>query len=275
MDIDELARRHARELRTAYANRVPSAHPQGARTRGWIAVFLGFAAVIALLAPIAVLLRSGSPRQVSGTPIPSVIQTQPLSTLDVEAAMTTGPGVSSDQADGTGGSGVTELRIAGTRAAFTTEEYGSFGEFGPLLWGLVTTINGTGEIATDPMDGQVRWGPLWGGRLPDDGTEAVYGVTDLDAVDVDAIAGVIPLGQTVVLREVQWSLEELTDFKARINAGAPENGVCTTGFGPEANTIHVVSLSSEPDLAGIPPDSVTIEVVSECPAYVPGGERIP
>jgi hypothetical protein len=170
---------------------------------------------------------------------------------------------------------VKEVLIHGTRAPYTFEETQAFGEFGPLLWGLVTTLNGAAEIAHGPTYDWVDWGPPWAGHQPDSGPHDVYGVTDLSAVDVDAIAEVVPIGTTIVLRQVAWSLDELEEFKEWLNAGAPDNGVCSTGFGLIPNRVSVVALASSLDLGDVPPGAVALETVDECPVYVEAGTTTP
>jgi hypothetical protein len=170
---------------------------------------------------------------------------------------------------------VKELLIHGTRAPYTFEETQAFGEFGPLLWDLVTTLNGADEIPHGPTYDSVDWGPLWAGHQPDSGPYDVYGVTDLSAFHVDAIAAVVPIGTTIVFRQVAWSLDELEEFKEALNAGAPDNGVCSTGFGLIPNRVRVVALASSLDLGDVPPEAVAIETVDECPVYVEAGTTIP
>lgn len=161
----------------------------------------------------------------------------------------------------------TEVIIEGTRTPYTFDETQAFDEFGPLLWHLVTTINGTDDIPHGPGHEWVTWGPLWAGRLSVSGPHDVFGVTDLTAVDVEAIAAVVPVGTTIAFREVRWSLDELEQFAHELGAGAPDNGVCSTGSGGYVNRIKVVA--TEPvSLGGVPPDAVAIEVVDECPLYV-------
>ncbi|MFH2073390.1 MAG: hypothetical protein ABIJ75_11120 [Actinomycetota bacterium] len=169
-----------------------------------------------------------------------------------------------------------ELVIEGIRVPYTFEETQAYGEFGPVLWGLVTTIGGVEGIPHGPGYEWVTWGPLWGGSLPGPNPYDVYGVTNLLAVDVDAIAAVIPQGQIIVLREVRWSLDELEDFKSVLNDGAPDNGVCSTGFDGTANRIRLVA-TADLDLGGVPLDAVAVETVDECPVFnneapvIPGG----
>src|SRR3990172_7635690 len=71
-----------------------------------------------------------------------------------------------------------ELVIHGTGKVYTPEESQAFGEFGPLLWNLVTTLNGTDRIEHHPGYEWVIWGPMWGGHIYDPGRET-YGVTNL------------------------------------------------------------------------------------------------
>ncbi|MFH1331226.1 MAG: hypothetical protein ABIJ48_11310 [Actinomycetota bacterium] len=170
-----------------------------------------------------------------------------------------------------------ELVVEGKGPVYTLEEAQVFGEFGPLLWGLVTTLNGTDAIAHGPRHEWVIWGPLWAGRLPVQGLYDVYGVTDLSAVDPEAIAAVVPAGTTIVLREVRWSLDELNQFEALIRSGVPDNGICEIGGGSLVNRLRLVSTVPDPDLAGVPPEAVVVEVVGECPEgyFLPGEESPP
>ena len=150
--------------------------------------------------------------------------------------------------------------IWGTRDAYTFEETQAFGEFGPVLWGLVTTLHGTDQIEHGPAYEWVRWGPLWGGSLQVAGPHDTYGVTDLAAVDIEAIAAVIPTGEAVVVREVRWSLDDLEAFMDDLYAGAPGNGVCYTGFGGYVGLVRVVA-TEDVNLGDVPQDAVAVEVV--------------
>lgn len=168
----------------------------------------------------------------------------------------------------------TDVIIEGTRTPYTFDETQAFDEFGPLLWHLVTTINGTDDIPHGPGHEWVTWGPIWAGRLPASGPYDVFGVTDLTAVDLEAIAAIVPVGTTIAFREVQWSLDQLGQFADELGAGAPDNGVCATGSGGYVNRIRVIA--TEPlNLGGVPPDAVAIELVDECPLYVPAATIIP
>jgi hypothetical protein len=167
-----------------------------------------------------------------------------------------------------------EVIVEGTREPYTFEETQSYGEFGPVLWHLVTTINGTKAVDHHPQYEWVEWGLLWAGHQPDDGPHVVYGVTNLSAVDVEAVEGILPVGTTIVLREVRWSLDQLEDWKEMLNDGAPENGVCSTGFGLEPNKIRVTASTPDPDLGPVPEDAVWIDGVTAdgCEAtFLPGG----
>jgi len=155
-----------------------------------------------------------------------------------------------------------EVVIEGTREPYTFDETQAYGEFGPVLWHLVTTVNGTDAIDHHPQYEWVEWGPRWAGHQPDDGPHTVYGVTDLSAVDVEAVATILPIGTTIVLREVRWSLDQLEEWKEMLNAGAPDNGVCSTGYGVEPNKIRVTTSTSDPDLGPVPQGAVWIDSVS-------------
>jgi hypothetical protein len=163
-----------------------------------------------------------------------------------------------------------DISITGTRAPYTFEETQAHGEFGPLLWGLVTTIGGMDDIPHGPTYEWVTWGPLWGGYQAGSGPIEVYGVTDLSAVDVDAVAAVVPVGTTIILREVEWSLDELEEYAEILWEGAPENGVCTTGFGTTPNRVRVVA-THDLNLGDVPPGALAIEYVDVCRGTVPAG----
>ncbi len=267
MGIDELIQRHAKELRIASAARVPTGPMGRRRPHGWAIALGAFATAMLLIAPVALLLRNdsgGSP----GTGMSPPTMTTPL-TASSSSTDSTESGQTSQPAS------VVEVRIEGTREPYTQEEARSFGEFDPLVWSLVTTLNGTNDIPHGPHYEWVTWGPLWSGRLPIPGPPDVYGVTSISAIDPEAIAAVVPAGTTLILREVRWSLDELNEFKDRINDAAPQNGVCVTSFGAAVNRIQVVATVAEPDLRGVPLDAVAIEVVDACPPYVPAGGLIP
>jgi hypothetical protein len=111
-----------------------------------------------------------------------------------------------------------EMEIRGTGKVYTLEESQAFGEFGPLLWNLVTTIHQKNAIEHHPRYEWVIWGPLWSGHIYDPTrSHDVYGVTDLDAIEAEEVAGAVPAGTTIILREVRWSLDDL-------NAWSPELG---------------------------------------------------
>ena len=162
---------------------------------------------------------------------------------------------------------VPDLVIEGTRDAYTFDETQSFGEFGPVLWGLVTTINGTDQIEHSGDYGWVVWGDLWAGYLPVSTDLEFYGVTDLSAVDAEAVAAVIPVGDTIVLRQVRWSLDQLNDWKAAISVAMPDNGICSVGYGYSVNRINIGATSPHPDLGDVPAEAVVIEVVPDCSGY--------
>ncbi len=156
-----------------------------------------------------------------------------------------------------------EVVIVGTRE-YTFEETQSFGEFGPMLWGVVTTLNGTDDIPHGPGHEWVDWGPVWAGHQPDPGPYEVYGVTDFSTVDAEALADVVPAGMIIVIREVQWSLNELDEYRTILWKGAPDNGVCSTGFGVVPNRVRVVALPHL-NTGYIPFEALSIEIVEECP----------
>lgn len=168
----------------------------------------------------------------------------------------------------------TDLLIEGTRTPYTFDETQAFGEFGPLLWGLVTTLGHTDSIPHGPAYEWVDWGPLWAGQLPVSGPNEVFGVTDLTAVDIESIAAVVPTGTTIAFREVRWSLDELEQFAADLQAGAPDNGVCATGMGMWVNRLHVYATHNF-DPGDVPLDALALELFDECPAYHPAEAIIP
>lgn len=168
----------------------------------------------------------------------------------------------------------TDLLIEGTRTPYTFDETQAFGEFGPLLWGLVTTLNHTDSIPHGATYEWVDWGPLWGGQLPVSCPNEVFGVTDLSAVDVEAIAAVVPIGTTIAFREVPWSLDELEQFASDLYSAAPDNGVCTTGFGTWVNRVHVIATRNF-DPGDVPLDPLALELFDECPEIRPAAEVIP
>jgi len=179
------------------------------------------------------------------------------------------PGCGAGAAPATSTAPPPDIVIAGTRAPYTFEETQAYGEFGPLLWGLVTTIGGMDDIPHGPAYEWVTWGPLWGGYQAGTGPIEVYGVTDLSVVDVDAVAAVMPVGTTITLREVEWSRDELEDCAEMLWEGAPDNGVCSTGFGTTPNRVRVVA-TDDVDLGDVPPGALEIEYVDLCRGTVAG-----
>ncbi len=161
-----------------------------------------------------------------------------------------------------------DVIISGTRGPYSIDEIQRSGEFGPLIWSLVTTLNGSDDIPHGPGYQWVDWGPLWAGRLIDPtfpGAD-VYGVTDLLAVDPVALAAVVPRVQTVVLVQVDWSLDDLERFADDLQANAPDNGVCATG-NANNDRVHVYATPNL-DLGDVPPEAVDVETFEECPGYV-------
>lgn len=161
-----------------------------------------------------------------------------------------------------------ELVIHGTGKVYTLEESQAFGEFGPLLWNLVTTLNGTDQIEHHPGHQWVIWGPMWGGRIYDPGRDT-YGVTDLDAVDLEAVAAAVPAGETIVLREVLWSLDELNEFRDRLRdiAGGLDTLSCGISWGVrpgeglriDGTADHADQIISDWELQGLPPEVLHFE----------------
>jgi hypothetical protein len=151
--------------------------------------------------------------------------------------------------------------IHGTGKVYTLEESQAFGEFGPLLWNLVTTLNGTDRIEHHPGYEWVIWGPMWGGRIYDPGRET-YGVTDLDAVDPETVAAAVPAGKTIVLREVPWSLDELNELSDRLRdiAGGLDTQECGISWGVrpgeglriDGTADHADQIVSQWKLQGLP-----------------------
>jgi hypothetical protein len=158
----------------------------------------------------------------------------------------------------------TDLLIQGTHAPYTLEETQAFGEFGPLLWGLVTTLNSTDAIPHDSGYQSVTWGPLWGGHLPVEGPNEVYGITDLAGVDTEAIAAVVPVGTTISFRQVRWSLDQLDQFRDDLRAAFPDNLVCSVGSG--LDRLEITALRGF-DPGSVPPDALVVEIIDECPTY--------
>lgn len=170
-----------------------------------------------------------------------------------------------------------EVNVDGTRAPYTDEELQSFDEFGPLLWHLVTTASGTDDIPHGPNHEWVQWGWNWAGHQPDDGPHDVYGVVDLSAVDLDELAAGIPVGTTIVLRQVRWSKDQLSGFAQELYSGAPENGICSTGSGLEPNKVRITATTPTPDLGGVPADAVWLDEVygDGCPELIQESELLP
>jgi len=181
-----------------------------------------------------------------------------------------------------------ELVIHGTGKVYTLEESQAFGEFGPLLWNLVTTLNGTDRIEHHPGYEWVIWGPMWGGHIYDPGRET-YGVTNLDAVAPEAVAAAVPAGETIVLREVPWSLDELNEFSDRLReitlgldtqscgifwGVRPGEGLHIDGTADHADRIAL-----QWDLQGLPPEVLHFEppachqLWSEAPIVPPPPEQ--
>ena len=167
-----------------------------------------------------------------------------------------------------------ELIITGTGKVYTLEESQHFGEFGPLIWNLVTTLNGTDEIEHHPTYEWVIWGPMWGGRL--NGSRPwreIFGVTDLDTVDPEAIAAAVPTGTVIVLREVRWSLDQLNDFldSLRPEDIADDPIFCELSTSPEtglelvATVAQIEFLQSElPGVLGDLFEAVHFTMTDEC-----------
>jgi hypothetical protein len=163
-----------------------------------------------------------------------------------------------------------DLVVVGTRGAFTFEETQAYGEFGPFIWGLVTTIGGVDDIPHGPAYEWVTWGPLWGGYQAGTGPIEVYGVTDLSAVDPDAVAAVVPVGTTIILRQVEWSRDQLEDYLDTLWSEAPGNGVCSVGFGTTPNRVRVTATDAL-DLGDVPQGAVDIEWLDLCRGTMPAG----
>lgn len=166
---------------------------------------------------------------------------------------------------------------------YTLEESQAFGEFGPLLWNLVTTIHHKDAIEHHPGHLWVIWGPLWGGRVYDPVRQVnVYGVTDLDAIDPVEVAGAVPAGTTITLREVPWALDDLNRWSSAILgffADQPDDDRVLCGFdrrndGLGFDVTLAVHGSSDFDaamlVAGMPADAVFYEFLDECPPPPPG-----
>jgi hypothetical protein len=178
---------------------------------------------------------------------------------------------------------VRELMIVGTGEVYTLEGSQAFGEFGPLLWNLVTTLNGTDDIEHGLGYEWVAWGPLWGGRLR--GTyefPKVYGVTDLDAIDAEAMAAAVPAETVIVLREVPWSLDELEDYETQLRTLMVENqalGICAWELRDGEEGIHVTATLAQIEMLrieiprmGMPVEAFSFEPASQCPYGVYWGE---
>lgn len=165
---------------------------------------------------------------------------------------------------------------------YTLEESQAFGEFGPLLWNLVTTIHHKDAIEHHPLHEWVIWGPLWGGRLYDPTRpQDVYGVTDLDAIEPAGVAGAVPAGTTIILREVRWSLDDLNAWSPAlfelftIQVG---QSICEIDQGVEFGFALEVAESRRAYVEGlvetlfedtdVPREAVTLEVSEDCPRIV-------
>ena len=164
---------------------------------------------------------------------------------------------------------VPDLVIEGTGEPYSESFDGTeyFGEFGPLLWGLVTTINDTDEIDHAADHSWVVWGDLWAGQLPIYAGPDIYGITDLAVFDPAGLAAVIPRGTTLIFRQVSWSLDKLTMWKLQLSDGMPDNGICHVAFGAAINQLTVFASSSEVDLRGVPQDAVVIDIVPDCSGF--------
>jgi len=175
-----------------------------------------------------------------------------------------------------------EIVIRGTGKVYTLEESQAFGEFGPLLWNLVTTIHHKEAIAHHPGHLWVIWGPLWGGRLYDPArSHDVYGVTDLDAIDPVEVAGAVPAGTTIILREVPWSLDEMSAWSPALSelfTIQVGQSICAIdrndGFGftlevAESRLAYVEGLVETLfEDTDVPREAVTLEVGEDCPRIV-------
>jgi hypothetical protein len=168
-----------------------------------------------------------------------------------------------------------ELTITGTGKVYTLEESQAFGEFGPFLWNLVTTLNRTDRIEHGPGHEWVTWGPMWGGRIDDGMTwRDTYGVTDLDAVDPAMVAAAVPTGDVIFLREVRWSLDQLDDYSAQLWEVALElqPKLCRPdsqlqpgeGLLVRATPKQVFEVVREWARLGLPLDVLTFELRHEC-----------
>jgi hypothetical protein len=168
-----------------------------------------------------------------------------------------------------------EIVIAGTGRVYTLEESQAFGEFGPLLWNLVTTIHHKDAIEHHPLHEWVIWGPLWGGRIYDPTrSQDVYGVTDLDAIDPQEVAGAIPMGKTIILRQVRWSLDDLNTFGDELTAlfiaSEGEPLVCSmsrhegVGLSLEVAESQLESVRAAIEATSVPVEAVIFDVVDEC-----------
>ena len=175
-----------------------------------------------------------------------------------------------------------EIVIPGTGRVYTLDESQAFGEFGPLLWNLVTTIHHKDAIAHHPLHEWVIWGPLWGGRLYDpERSHDVYGVTDLDAIDPVEVAGGVPAGTTVILREVPWSLDQMSAWSPALSelfTIQVGQSICdidrSDGFGftlevAESRLAYVEGLVEALfEDTDVPREAVTLEVSEDCPRIV-------
>lgn len=191
----------------------------------------------------------------------SIAPADTTSTTIVVASEMTAP--ASTTAEESAAPGPPDLVIRGTGKVYSAEEAQAFGEFGPLLWNLVTTLNRSDSIEHGPRHEWVVWGPLWGGPIPYE--SSVYGVTDLDAVDLDAIAAAVPVGTSIRLRQVAWSLDDLNRFKADLVVLVMRRTVCHVGPSSPVDGITIVSVTDEIDLGGVPPEAVLFEIVDSCP----------
>jgi hypothetical protein len=164
--------------------------------------------------------------------------------------------------------------ITGSGKVYTLEESQAFGEFGPLLWNLVTTLNGTARIEHGPGHEWVIWGPMWGGRIDAMTWRDTYGVTDLDAVDPAEVAAAVPVGDVIFLREVRWSLDQLDDYGEQLREIALElePELCRPdsqlrpgeGLVVEATPGQVFEVVREWTRLGLPLEVLTFESRREC-----------
>jgi hypothetical protein len=229
---------------------------------------------IAIVLVMAGLAACTTPDEVAVSPDPPSTTATTSTEITTSSTSTTAPAETTTTTEPP-----REIVIRGTGKVYTLEESQAFGEFGPLLWNLVTTIHHKDAIEHHPLHEWVIWGPLWGGRIYDPTRfHDVYGVTDLRAIEAEEVAAAVPAGTTIILREVRWSLDDLDSWSPallELIINQVGQSICDIerrdGFGftlevAESRLTYVESLvDSLVERTSVPREAVILEVSEDCP----------